>query len=95
MSTNFQFYETIQVIENIEIRKYDEQIIASHVSKDNSNNNFSILANYIFGNNSKLRLIKFFLPIKILSLSFLTISTPTPKIFILLNNSLKFFNYIV
>ena len=55
MSTNFQFYETIQVIENIEIRKYDEQIIASHVSKDNSNNNFSILANYIFGNNSKSR----------------------------------------
>ena len=53
MSTNFQFYETIQVIENIEIRKYDEQIIASHFSKDNSNNNFSILANYIFGNNSK------------------------------------------
>ena len=55
MSSNFQFYETIQVIENIEIRKYDEQIIASHVSKDNSNNNFSILANYIFGNNSKSR----------------------------------------
>ena len=53
MSTNFQFYETIQVIENIEIRKYDEQIIASHISKDNQNNNFSILANYIFGNNSK------------------------------------------
>jgi hypothetical protein len=26
MPTNFQFYETIQVIENIEIRKYDEQI---------------------------------------------------------------------
>ena len=53
MSTYFQLYETIQVIENIEIRKYDEQIIASHFSKDNSNNNFSILANYIFGNNSK------------------------------------------
>ena len=51
MSTNFQFYETIKVIENIEIRKYDEQIIASHISKDNQNNNFSILANYIFGNN--------------------------------------------
>ena len=40
MSTNFKFYETIQIIENIEIRKYDEQIIASHDSKDNSNNNF-------------------------------------------------------
>ena len=53
MSTNFQFYETIKVIENIEIRKYDEHIIASHISKDNQNNNFSILANYIFGNNSK------------------------------------------
>ena len=53
MSTYFQFYETIQVIENIEIRKYDEQIIASHISKDNQSNNFSILANYIFGNNSK------------------------------------------
>ena len=33
MSTNFQFYETVQVIENVEIRKYDEQIIASHASK--------------------------------------------------------------
>ena len=53
MSTNFEFYETVQFIENVEIRKYDEQIIASHVSKNNSNNNFSILANYIFGSNSK------------------------------------------
>ena len=46
MSTNFEFYETVQFIENVEIRKYDEQIIASYVSKNNSNN-FSILANYI------------------------------------------------
>ena len=53
MSNNFQFYETVQIIENIEIRKYDEQIVASHISKDNQNNNFSILANYIFGNNCR------------------------------------------
>ena len=64
MSTNFQFYETIQVIENIEIRKYDEQIIASHVSKDNSNNNFSILANYIFGNNSSSQKIAMTAPVQ-------------------------------
>ena len=43
----------------------------------------------------KVLKIKFFFPVKILILSFLTISTPTPKIFILLNYSLKFFNYIV
>ena len=39
-----EYVETIKFIENIEIRKYDEQIIASHISKDNQNNNFSILA---------------------------------------------------
>ena len=42
----------------------------------------------------KVRRIKFFLRIKILSLLFLIISTPTPKICMLLNNGLKFFNYI-
>ena len=53
MSTNPQLYETVKIIENIEIRKYNKQIIASHISVDKQSNNFSILANYIFGNNSK------------------------------------------
>ena len=43
----------------------------------------------------KVLKIKFFLSVKILILSFLTKSTPTPKIFMLLDYSLKFFNYIV
>ena len=43
----------------------------------------------------KVRRIKFPFLVKILNLLFLTISTPTPKIFMLLNDRLKFFNYIL
>ena len=50
--------------------------------------------NFIFRTFTKNE-IKFLFRIKILSLLFLTISTPTPKIFMLLNYSFKFFNYIV
>ena len=48
-------YEVLKIIENVEIRSYKEMIYASYTPKndDNRNNSFKLIANYIFGGNSR------------------------------------------
>ncbi|MDG1916814.1 MAG: heme-binding protein [Flavobacteriales bacterium] len=47
-------YNIIRTIDSVEIREYPSQIYASHYSEQTGNNSqFRVLANYIFGGNSK------------------------------------------
>ena len=47
-------YQVLKVIDEVEIRKYDEMIYASYTPKNESDrsSSFRVIANYIFGGNS-------------------------------------------
>ena len=50
-------YDVIDNIDELEIRCYNELVFAAYSDQDNSFNNFSVLADYIFGgNNQNVRL---------------------------------------
>ena len=47
-------YQVLKIIDEIEIREYDEMIYASYTPKNESNrsSSFKMIANYIFGGNN-------------------------------------------
>lgn len=50
---NYSQYDVIDTIDDIEIRHYHALVFASYSDQDNSYNNFSVLADYIFGGNDQ------------------------------------------
>ena len=61
------FYKVVDIIDNVEIRKYNNRIHASYIpinSKDR-NNSFRNIASYIFGGNSKNQKIAMTSPVVI------------------------------
>ena len=52
--TKEQYYQVLKVIDDVEIRIYDEMIYASYTPKNESDrsSSFKVIANYIFGGNS-------------------------------------------
>lgn len=52
--TKEQYYQVLKVIDEVEIREYDEMIYASYtpVNENDRSSSFRVIANYIFGGNT-------------------------------------------
>ena len=51
--TKEQYYQVLKVIDEVEIREYDEMIYASTpVNENDRSSSFRVIANYIFGGNT-------------------------------------------